>query len=874
LAHIFVSYGRADRAYVDRLVGWFARAGVDAWYDKDIPTGRRWEEELEGRVETSAALLVVMSPAAGASEWVAREVARAQELGKPILPLLRDGIVLFGLDPTQFEDVREGHMPSPEFVADLRDRARLRHVLRYQVGLVPEEADCFQYRAVADDLDGALAAGKTAILTGTGTQRQILSGVGGVGKTQLAAAVARRQRAAGELDILVWISSGSRDAIVTGYAQAAAEITGADPADPQMAAEALLTHLAGTGQAWLIVLDDLADPNDLIGLWPPRTPTGRAVVTTRRRDPVLAGYGRVVSVDLFTPVEAQRYLVAKFREQSHRLAEASELAKDLGLLPVALAQAAAYVAERDLTCAQYRKRLATHSLSTLAPGAWPDDYDRSVAVTLFLAVEAADQLEPIGLAKPLLAVLSLLDPNGIPVRLVTSAPMLTYLGSSAGMWVAADQAWDALMCLSRLNIITTVRPAGEPNRGTAGERIRVHALNQRAARDQMPPEAVASAARVAADGLVEIWPEVERDTELARALRANTLALRAVAEDYLWRSPDLLLIGRAGRSLGEAGLVANAVEYFHSLLAESTRRLGPDHPSTLTTRGNLAGWRGESGAVSAAIEESEELLADVLRVLGPDHPYTLTTRGNLAEWRGESGDVAGAIDDFAALLADVVRVLGPDHSDGLATRGNLVRWRGVSGDVAEAIRESVALLADVVRVFGPDHTATLTTRGNLVRWRGEAGDLAGAVGGSAALLADVLRVLGPDHPATLTARHELAYWRGKAGDVAGAIGEFAALFADRLRVLGPDHPDTLATRHNLARWRGVAGDGSGAIGEFATLLADRLRVLGPEHPDTLSTKYNLVYWRALAESWANDAPEPATPSARRRRGLWRWLTVP
>jgi tetratricopeptide repeat protein len=60
--------------------------------------------------------------------------------------------------------------------------------------------------------------------------------------------------------------------------------------------------------------------------------------------------------------------------------------------------------------------------------------------------------------------------------------------------------------------------------------------------------------------------------------------------------------------------------------------LGPDHPHTLTTRGNLATWLGEAGRPEEAARRFEELLADRLRVLGPDHPDTLTTRHNLAEF--------------------------------------------------------------------------------------------------------------------------------------------------------------------------------------------------------------------------------------------------
>jgi hypothetical protein len=64
-----------------------------------------------------------------------------------------------------------------------------------------------------------------------------------------------------------------------------------------------------------------------------------------------------------------------------------------------------------------------------------------------------------------------------------------------------------------------------------------------------------------------------------------------------------------------------------------TEELGPDHPDTLSARGNLSYWRGQAGDPAAAVTAFEQLLEDCLRVLGPDHPHTLTTRHNLAYWR-------------------------------------------------------------------------------------------------------------------------------------------------------------------------------------------------------------------------------------------------
>jgi hypothetical protein len=49
--------------------------------------------------------------------------------------------------------------------------------------------------------------------------------------------------------------------------------------------------------------------------------------------------------------------------------------------------------------------------------------------------------------------------------------------------------------------------------------------------------------------------------------------------------------------------------------------------------------------VAAAITEFEALLADRERVLGPDHPSTLTTRDELAAWQDKASDTSGAARD-------------------------------------------------------------------------------------------------------------------------------------------------------------------------------------------------------------------------------------
>ena len=766
-------------------------------------------------------------------------------------------------------------------------------------GVVPLVADCYQDREV-----GGLGPHMAQEPRQTSAPTWVLSGLGGIGKTQIAAHHAHALWQAGELDLLVWLTATSRQAVLTGYAEALRMIEGQDPGDdPEAVACRFLTWLAGTGRRWLVVLDDLADPGAVLGLWP-QGKSGHTVVTTRRRDDALKRHDappdsatwRFLEIGLFTPTEALAYLTAKLSSDAARLEQAAELAADLAFLPLALAHAAAYIQDRKLTCAEYRARIANQQrtledIFPFPPDALPDDYPRTVAVTWKLSIDHADQLRPVGLARPTLRLAAMLDPNGIPEAVFSSKASRAYLAAyrspppslsgpvSPQDWrleqepaeITVEDGIDALSCLDRLSLVILDRKS--PCRA-----VRVHALVQRVVREQLDPGDMQAVGRAAADALQEIWPEHDAEPLLSQALRDSISTLRRYGAQTLW-SPEMHpVLFRCGDSISNVGLVTQAAAYWADLADASRQNLGPDHPQTLKAREKLAIARGKAGDAHAAVLALEELLTDCQQLLGSDHSLTLETRVNLARWRGEAMDADGAVRALEELLAEQQRIMGPDHPETLQTRHHLAYWngyrgdtdrsiqlfealisdwqrvlgpndpgllsvranlafrRGISGDPARAAQEFADLLPDRVRLNGPDHPETLNNRGNLARWRGDAGDPSSAVDAFADLLADSVRVLGPDHQHVLNTRSDLAHYQGMTGDVIGAVRALQELVPEYLRVLGPDHWETFTNRERLAHWLAMSGDTAAAKQAYRELLTDRLRVLGPNHSDTIATQ--------------------------------------
>lgn len=486
-----------------------------------------------------------------------------------------------------------------------------------EIGAVPALASAFQPRsALRERVDAVRAQGAGAVLT------QVLSGGGGVGKSQLAAAYASEALHDGT-DLVLWAPAVEVQQVVTLYAQTAVRVAapGATGENPETDARALLSWLATTDRRWLMVLDDITDPAGMAGWWPTsRTGTGWILATTRLHDASLTGNGRRrIQVDVYTAEEAASYLRARLTDDdaSHLLDETvEEVAATLGNLPLALGHAAAYMLNQDLTCGQYLARFKDNDRRlehVLPEAADADGYGRQIATTLLLSLDAAQRTEPAGLARPALQLAAHLDPAGHPHALWNTPAVLDHLTEHRGPApeavddtpdVTAEEAEAALRVLHRYALITSDRRQ-EPRA------VRIHALTARATRETTPDEALPALARTSAAALLDIWPDPdEPHHDLAAALRTNTDHLHQHTADYLWQPHGLSVLYRAGKSLLMAGLTSAATTYWKRLSTSSKQAFGPEHPDTLSACSNLALSYQQAGRTDEAITLQEAVLAD------------------------------------------------------------------------------------------------------------------------------------------------------------------------------------------------------------------------------------------------------------------------
>ncbi len=662
--------------------------------------------------------------------------------------------------------------------------------------------------------------------------------VGGTGKTQLAVGFAHQMWSTRSVDLLVWVAAGNRTAIVAGYARAAAdlnlaEVGGAAGADEtaDRSAQRFLDWLRRTQRRWAVVLDGVTSPVDLDGLWP-QGPAGQVVVTSRLRAQELTEPGpraTAYGVTGFSRREAVGYLNTRLVSFPDQRIEALDLAEDIGGLPLAIAQAAGVIIVAESTCREYRAEYA-HRLRAAATEA-VDGCPPSLQATWSIAVEYAHEMPPAGLAWPALAFAAMFDTGGIPATVLTSPAACRYITGRPEVGPAEQTlvrtAYDALERLG-LAVVDATSPA---------RTVWLHSSVRSCVRAYLTPASIDSVVQAAATALAEAWPPSGASADLSQALRDCTAALHAFAGDLLWKPEAHPALVRAGMSLLEPPVLADAaIRYWQAMAGASGQLLGPGHAQSVLARSQLADAYAAAGRPAEALASTEAALASRERALGPQHPLTVTARVNAARSLEAADRTAEAIALYEQALGSRERMFGGAHPETLAVRAQLAAAYSTAGRHGDSIRLYEQTRSDAERALGPLHQDTLAAGAGLAASYAAAVQRREAISAYQRALADRERALGAEHPDTLAVRAQLANAYRLAGKPKDALREYERVLADRTRVLGADHADTITARGNLAFAYRSAGRLKDAVPHYERVVADRERTVGPDYRDTIASR--------------------------------------
>lgn len=648
--------------------------------------------------------------------------------------------------------------------------------------------DCFVPRGEQERLN--------ALISNPMRRRTVLVGMRGCGKTQLASTLAQQCEDA-HWSLVAWLNASSTESITSDLVELAKrlKIDTSDQPDQDVIVRRCLDHLKSAAPTdRLIVFDNVEDINDICGLVP--TGDGLRVVATTTNDNGWNFQWDTVRIGVFDREKSIDYLLTVTNSDDRDAADA--LAKRLGDLPLAIAQAAAFAQKSKLDLAQYLDRLDAYRKERVMPAISGHYYARDVATALRVAIDDTLKELETGMSRAArrhLGVLALLAESGAPTRWLD--PLTEehhYQGRRDRDRAADDDAHDALTELIDRSII---------QQSADGTTTMLHRLQAQVLRESWSEEereqACESAATLLGSVNINRFPADDSDARFqeTRDLIDNLRSFGArdcfrYLEDYRHITNALCQAFDYARDLGlvpEAFALKESVETLHEQVGDS-REL-------LSLLSQLAYAHMYTSDYPTAIRLYKQVLSTREQILEPHHSDILSTRNDLAYAYYWEGDTGKAIDLFEQVLDDRTRILSSDHEHTLMTGSYLALAYADDGQLERAIALGEQVAKDRDRVLKPDHKHTLVTRNNLADAYKSVGRLTDAIKMYEYVLEARIRTLGNTHHHTRITRNDLAQTYEQAGDLPKAISMYEELHNDYIRIYGADDESTIEVRDRL-----------------------------------------------------------------------------
>jgi len=630
-----------------------------------------------------------------------------------------------------------------------------------------------------EKLHQALASGERAAFT----QTSAITGLGGVGKTQLALEYSYRH--AEDYRVVWWVRSEEPAALAADYAGLAGRLNlpEKDSQDQRITVEAVRRWLE-ENDGWLLVFDNAQEFKDLENFLP-RAGSGHVIITSRKQS--WGGVARMLTVDMFTPAESVAFLRRRTGQNDEDAAKA--LAEALGNLPLALEQAGAYIQETGISLSAYLKLFQERRKELLSRGK-PDAYPDTVATTWDLSSQKAREEVPA--SADLLNLCAFLAPDDIPKSLLTDGAehLPEILASAVKDEMALNDAIAALKRYSLMNV--------------ADDSLSVHKLVQAVARDRMSENERKRWAEAAVRLVNGAFPQKSQDVRTwdeCSALLPHALAAAGHSEELeVAHEATSRLLNQAGLYLGGRAEFSDAKSLHERALEIDEKVYGPDHPTVAIRVNNLGGVLRTMGDLEGATERFEQAIKIAENAYGPDHPDVAVYVNNLGYVLYEMGDLAGAKDHVERALK-IGKANSPDHLTVAIRVNNLGEVLRKMRDFSGAKKSFEQSLEIAEKDLGPYHPAVANILNNLGALLQEIGDLEGAKKSLERALEIDEKAYGSDHTEVANRLNNLAFVLNAMGDLEGATERYERALEICRKRFGEDHPKTKLVRKNLKSLR-------------------------------------------------------------------------
>jgi len=426
------------------------------------------------------------------------------------------------------------------------------------------------------------------------------------------------------------------------------------------------------------------------------------------------------------------YCRSEYETNDANDAEGKRIIRRLGYLALAIDQAGAYILARTIKFQSYIDHYNNRREEVLkeTPDLW--DYRRkkneteaeqslSVATTWELSFEQiVGDVETQKSKQHLLTLAAFFHNDSISEEL-----FVTYRKSETPPWMTifvSEGVWDKYKFLDVVAELRNLSLIQSLDSGAAATSFSLHPLIQDWTKLRLSPEA---RQKYATEAMLILSEYINAQDAHRRTLQEKQTILShlntALENDKAClvqgtRLGELFLRNPAisfAEFFQDQGRYAEAETLYNQVLTECEKQLGPEHPDTLRTVGNLAIVYRNQGRYGEAETLYKQVLTGQETQLGPKHPDTLRTVGNLAIIYRNQGRYGEAETLYNQVLTECEKQLGPEHPDILQAVVNLAIVYRNQRRYEEAETLYKRALTEQETQLSPEHPETLRTVGNL-----------------------------------------------------------------------------------------------------------------------------------------------------------------
>lgn len=642
---------------------------------------------------------------------------------------------------------------------------------------------------------------------------QAITGLGGVGKTQIALEYIYRY---GEnYDVIWWIRSGDKISIAGDYANLSLELKlpERNTTDQLVIFNSVKLWLE-RNKRWLLVFDNAKDPED-IEEFLPKCSGGDIIITSR--NPNWGSMANTIPIDVFKRSESLEFIQKRTGQPQDE--NTKTLAEITGDLPLALEQAGAYIETSGTSLSDYIQFFNSNQSEILDRGK-PLLYPDTVAKTWIISFQDISRKCPV--SSDLLKLFAFLASDEIPIIILLDG--VDYLPESISRTVRDDVKFnDALIVLRSYSFININEDC-----------ISIHRLVQAATRANMTDEDQLDWAECAVRLLTGLFPEEIADPQ-TWPFCLLLLPHASVAAEYA---------ESLGSNIEEIGVLLFRTAIYlriHAMYNESRTNLerarkiyekiyGQDSEKVAATLHNLGLICRDLGRLNTAKEYLEYSLRIYENLHGPNHQDVAKVVASIGLVMQNIGDLKSAKDNIERALKIYKEVYGENNTNVADAANNLGLVFRNLGDLTNANINLELAMKIYIDAYGPDALPIASIANNIGDILIKQGDFEGAKRNfeKAKEIDEIF--YGRSHPNVAIDLNNLASILQLQDNLSLAKKYYKDALVIDIKCYGRKHPNVAVDLNNLGGILQRLGNLEGARKMVETAINIDMDIYGPKHP--------------------------------------------